>query len=813
METLTTKILLALLFFLPTQAKAELEGSAFRDFSGGLNDNADPSSIAKNESPDLLNVVIDDPVGSLSPRNGFIQCGKTPSGNPATVLYNYQKSNGTQRLIVSDNSSFWQTGDCVTFTPIMTGLSASALPTMKTVRDLLWVVNRSTFPFTWDGSTFTLLDTRAGTPNPGPPIGAYIEFWKERVWIARTQGNASLLAFSALTDTAGNDIAPSTGSASWPANNQLFVDRDGGCPIYGIKAFRDNLYVFKGECGIFRIVFNNDLDVAIVKTLATVGTRFHYSVVELDNLIYFVGPDGIYAFDGDQSVRLTDKMVNKFYSILQPSSAENFKTWTEATDFDDGTLSSVSKDDVSGSVTLSSTTFYEDFSDGNFTANPVWTPVVSAGNFNVVNGALKVESVDEIYTTTTISTGTFQVGIRTLNSGSETIWKFISNGTNFSTSNGYKIVITRGGSAITGVLRRDSGGTALCTTPSISSSESQTHTWKVTRSTGGVFVVYVDGSQQCTATDNTYNTATHTVLRGDTNNSHFFDNFLYWSYGASGSWESDVYQAVSLSSWSTMEASYSNNGANISFQVRIGTDTGAVASMAYQNITPGATIPGVSSQTFVQFKTTLTRSPDGINTPQLDDLTANFLTGDISDSSIYAAEWKNRPWISATTGTSTSNNMTLIKTRLPLNSWVPYDLNIGPMVKYNDNFYGAASTHSAIYRLDFGTNDNGAPINWSWSSRDESWEDFTRFKSLMEVQTDFRKDTATNMKVGYSSNAGSSFTERTVPMNGSGRGTNRQFISRPRAIDFRFRLRNSTLDERATILGITGWAIKEPRRN
>ena len=98
------------------------------DFSGGLNNYKASVYLDKNESPDLLNVVIDEPLGSLSQRNGWEACGQTPSGNTATNLYEYAKINGSRNLIVTDNENIWQTADCQTWTVISAGHDPLATP-------------------------------------------------------------------------------------------------------------------------------------------------------------------------------------------------------------------------------------------------------------------------------------------------------------------------------------------------------------------------------------------------------------------------------------------------------------------------------------------------------------------------------------------------------------------------------------------------------------------------------------------------------------------------------------------------------------
>ena len=194
------KSLLPIVLFLSGIANAADTpvSASYREFSGGINNYTASVSLQPNESPDLMNVVVDEPLGSLTQRNGYQTCGTIPSGKTATNLYEYAKNDGSRNLIVTDNITIWQTADCVVFSTIATGLSDQALPRFATVLDNLWIVNGSTWPIVWDGSVATYLDG-TGT-KPAPPKGKYISYWKSRVWIANTPTAPSSVYFSLLVD-------------------------------------------------------------------------------------------------------------------------------------------------------------------------------------------------------------------------------------------------------------------------------------------------------------------------------------------------------------------------------------------------------------------------------------------------------------------------------------------------------------------------------------------------------------------------------------------------------------------------------------
>ena len=150
------KILLTLCIFSGIATAADVPvGVAYRDFSGGLNNFSASVALAPTESTKLLNVVIDEPPGAITQRNGYQSCGSIPSGNTATNLYEFSTNNGSRNLIATDNRSVWSTADCTNWVLISTGLSSTALPRFSTVNNNLWIVNGSTYPIVWNGSTAT----------------------------------------------------------------------------------------------------------------------------------------------------------------------------------------------------------------------------------------------------------------------------------------------------------------------------------------------------------------------------------------------------------------------------------------------------------------------------------------------------------------------------------------------------------------------------------------------------------------------------------------------------------------------------------
>lgn len=762
-----------------------LIGAPYRDFSGGYNDTVAPSNLQPNQSPGLLNVKIDDPPGSLKPREGYLSCGITPSGLKPTSLYEYNSnsSGGIPRFIVTDSSTVWQTQDCVSFTTVTERLNGGVLPSFATVRDKLWIVDRTTHVITWNGTVEKQLDGTVSTPNPAPPRANYIEFWNERVWMARTNTNPSGVFFSDLTDTLGNDMDPSTGTVAWPADNVIQVAQENGSPIYAIKVYRNALFVFKDN-GIWRIDFNGPFDITVSKTLSSAGTRYQSSIVEMDNLLYFFGKDGFYAFDGDRAVRVSDDFRNKFSAISQNSSESASNIWDSKADFDLGTSSRTDTGSQSGLVLISTQAGY-----------------VSGGTFETASVSPWVCIPDPTYSNGEIGAcGPFASPSYQVLEGSQS-GRAMANGTlNDSTISIFNVSGTTL-TTVSGCGNLLTGNTYYFDSAAYSGTSVYMHFYVNNSSTEKTHLY----SPSFTAVGRiTYQCVN--VSGGGVSGYQSIDNVQTYAYYSSGTHTSEIFNTVDISSWSTFEADATNNGGSIVYEIKVGSNTGAIAQRSWVTITPGSLIAGTSDQVYVQWRFTLNSTTDYLNSPSVDSIIINYLQGDGSSQSIYSYARNGNLYVSASTGTDGFNNIVFVKSKMPLNSWTLYDWHVGPMVTFNDRFYAGSSVDSKIHRMNYGTNDNGSAIPWYWESREETYNLPNIRKYLMEINLDFRKGTESALTAGYSRDGGSTYTTKSLSAVGSGRGTGRLFMAGSNSTDYRFKVSGSTLDGTVTVLGLTGWA-------
>lgn len=313
---------------------------------GTLNTVASPGKLPDGHSPNNQNVWMDEKPGSVVTANGYRKLGTLPSGNPPIFFLDFAKSSdGSRKLILSDGITVYWTTDYVTFTTITTGLAQYFQLRGAVIRDKVWLTNGSDPVMTWDGTTLTTLDGTASTPNV--PRGKFISYHDERVWLFGISGDTSALRFSELTDTSGTEIAPDNANA-WPTDNELQIseaDADSGT---GMFLYRGYLYCSK-QYSIWRVTGYDVYTYSRTKTRASTGTRFQESIQILDNLVHFIGVDGLYTFNGEDATRISDIIdpssadpgVFAFRNLQQQLLNNQFWTVTDTADFNAGTKPAV----------------------------------------------------------------------------------------------------------------------------------------------------------------------------------------------------------------------------------------------------------------------------------------------------------------------------------------------------------------------------------------------------------------------------------------------------------------------------------------
>lgn len=173
------------------------------NFSGGWNPRDAPSEIGDNESPDCINVTLDER-GGVVKRNGLIYLGSgTGLVNSPKNFFAWTSGN---LFVVQDGVDLKTTSNFVSYTTIKT-FSTSDRCAMCDFNNHLVIVHPIDGVFSWDGTAFGTL--KSGTiPAPGSgsyiaPKGNCIAVWQNKVWIAGDPAHPARVVASLAGDELG----------------------------------------------------------------------------------------------------------------------------------------------------------------------------------------------------------------------------------------------------------------------------------------------------------------------------------------------------------------------------------------------------------------------------------------------------------------------------------------------------------------------------------------------------------------------------------------------------------------------------------
>lgn len=156
-----------------------------RDFSGGLNLRDAPSEVADNESPDLLNVTLDER-GGVVKRLGRTKYNSSQLNSTAFQNLFYWQTG--QLMFTQQGTSIYNTNGGGTWSAAVKTFSTSARVAFCDFQGKVVVVHPVDGVFTsTDGTTFT--QTAGGTNNMEAVRGNCIAVWQNKVWVAGDPNN------------------------------------------------------------------------------------------------------------------------------------------------------------------------------------------------------------------------------------------------------------------------------------------------------------------------------------------------------------------------------------------------------------------------------------------------------------------------------------------------------------------------------------------------------------------------------------------------------------------------------------------------
>ena len=678
-------LLLALLLAVPAQAQV-WNNSCF----SGLNDADSPATLDNCASPDLLNVEANLQGTAILKRKGFSKSADlTITTAPVTGSHSFIDSSGNRLDIVCQDMRCLKSTNGNAFSAFLT--TAAAGITRWSFVDqggILYGANDRRDPIMkYDGTT--------RTSPVGMPLGSILELTQDRLAVGDISGQPNRVHFS----SAG---AYEQFTVGVNPEDSFFDDVGAaGDRIRGIKCVQGSCFIFKtASITLYEMGDQYTTQGSVISP--SIGTTDPASIVAAGSDLYFRAQDKNFWRIGRSGLEQISKKIPNLVKSQSgglgggentntqttkadwdagdqtPDSSWNTATYsgsifpssatlvdTSSSDFAGGTLTNLSLTDVVGSIVLSSRTFADDFSDGDYTAGQVtWT--VTAGTMDISDGRLRgttggptssteYNNSAEAYQPTIASgsyrfTWSFQYGPGAANecAGNALLgcldYRFIVN----SSGDFYSLRIRQTGFSGVGktmqLVKSVTGVVTVLSDATFNSTEDVGHDFNIVVGTANQISVFKDGVFMSSSTDSSITSSEKVVvsLTGAGSPTNFFnriDGLSFLQYSANGSITSRIFDtAFSTPTWGTLSSTFTANNAgnegNIAFYTQSsavgdGTGFGSLVSSS-DTLTLGA----IGNKRYIRYRADFSTSVS-TKTPQLDAISlAAATTGQFTSQCI-----------------------------------------------------------------------------------------------------------------------------------------------------------------------------------
>lgn len=259
------------------------------DFSGGKNDKLDDNLIADNQCTDVQNCIAVT-VGRVQKRKGQAELNSAAVGTAVLGLYGYYYGDPvTNRKLIAvfNNGTMYYWGGSSFTSTGKTGLNTSAQVLFETAVNYMVGMNGVDAPWKYDGTTVSAL---ANAPATGKcPVLHYEKLF---------------CIVDADTVRWSDSFAPE----SWPTVNTADFDKGDGDELTALFSYRRMLLACKKR-SIHKLTGSDLSDFQQFKAEGRHGVAGPRAGIVAGLYFYYIGEDGIFKFDGSESVDMTGDSI------------------------------------------------------------------------------------------------------------------------------------------------------------------------------------------------------------------------------------------------------------------------------------------------------------------------------------------------------------------------------------------------------------------------------------------------------------------------------------------------------------------------
>ena len=294
----------------------------YDDFTGGLNLRADQFQLARNESPDMLNVEID-PRGGLFTRGGIREINTTAISGSWTPQKLFAFQGDTPTIMLSTQSKVYKsTGS--NFTTLEYSAGNDVTPSTshgacfaqwgKTLYMAMGTSGSGGYKWRTTDTYATALTASGTNPHDwqayGSPIGGkmpttqHLCVHANKLFAGNTTENA--VAYPNRVRWSHENLPE-----DWMVDD--YIDFEGGTDgVTGMASVAGQLVVFKSS-SIYVVYGYDSTDFQVVELTSQLGISTHEHMAVAETGVYFyVHERGLYFYNGSQIIDLTDNLKAMF---------------------------------------------------------------------------------------------------------------------------------------------------------------------------------------------------------------------------------------------------------------------------------------------------------------------------------------------------------------------------------------------------------------------------------------------------------------------------------------------------------------------
>ena len=282
-----------------------------KNFAGGLNQSADDSATAVNQSRNTQNMDVS--AGTLKTVSGYSKYIATAAPAGITRLMKFFKNNTTTGAVTSyllaatATALYYWTG--AAWSALATGLTSGDWDFINyqiSETDVIIMGNGADGMKKWDGTTFAAL---GGTP----PNMKSISIHSERLWGTGVKAFPNTVYYS-------DDLNPENWTGGVDASGEIYLPTwDGGVCI-GVSTIFSDLVIFKTN-NIYRVLGTYPSVYEVKQVYSSVGAIAEKTIVSAADKAFFLSKDGLYYYNGVSAFPLLGDMAKDV--VINPSYAKN----------------------------------------------------------------------------------------------------------------------------------------------------------------------------------------------------------------------------------------------------------------------------------------------------------------------------------------------------------------------------------------------------------------------------------------------------------------------------------------------------------